>query len=250
MILLLDLGNSKVKLGFWGDKEFGFLGTTNYDGSIKPLVEQAIKKIPDYFHRAVGVSVTTAGNQHLIEQTVKDFLGLSVEWLSPVGEACGVVNGYDNPCQLGADRWAALIAARELAPNGACILDVGTAITVDGLDEKGVHLGGVIFPGRDALLAAMCSSVAGVNIENQCEIAKLPAFNTKDAVVGGVSYGITEAVKGLCERMVAICPQGSRRLVTGGGGRAMIAALSGDSWEYREGLVMEGVARMARGLPS
>src|SRR5436190_22633142 len=35
-------------------------------------------------------------------------------WLIPLAEQCGVINRYRNPAQLGSDRWAALIGAREL----------------------------------------------------------------------------------------------------------------------------------------
>jgi hypothetical protein len=44
---------------------------------------------------------------------------MSADWLTSSAAACGVSNAYDNPAQLGADRWAALIGARALHA-GAC----------------------------------------------------------------------------------------------------------------------------------
>jgi type III pantothenate kinase len=45
--------------------------------------------------------------------------GCPLDWLTSSAAACGVSNGYDNPGQLGADRWAALIGARSLHAGAA-----------------------------------------------------------------------------------------------------------------------------------
>jgi type III pantothenate kinase len=172
---------------------------------------------------------------------------LGVDWFYPVAQACGVINGYDDPEQLGADRWAALIAARSMAIQGACIMDVGTAISIDGLDGQGVHLGGVIFPGTELLRNVVRDSLARVSISNQfCETSRIPARNTNDAVTAGINYGIGEVVKGLGKRMAAVCPQGSRMMVTGGGSSAFLPSIADDGWELCEDLVLIGVARIAQ----
>ena len=58
-----------------------------------------------------------------------------------------MTNAYPQPQSLGVDRWLALIAARQLAPGWACVIDAGTALTIDALDAAGLHLGGLIIPG-------------------------------------------------------------------------------------------------------
>src|SRR3569833_1812736 len=61
--------------------------------------------------------------------------------------AHGVTNGYCIGERLGVDRWAALGAARERWSTAVCIVDAGTAITLDVLSTDGHHLGGLIMPG-------------------------------------------------------------------------------------------------------
>ena len=62
-------------------------------------------------------------------------------WVVPAAQAGGVINGYDHPTRLGADRWVALIGARwhvlaRGAPRPALVVMVGTAVTVDSLDAR------------------------------------------------------------------------------------------------------------------
>jgi hypothetical protein len=59
-----------------------------------------------------------------------------------------VTNGYDHPGRLGADRWVALIGARQhVLSRGAArpvlVVMVGTAVTIDALDTEGRFLGGL-----------------------------------------------------------------------------------------------------------
>ena len=81
----------------------------------------------------------------------------SPHWVIPQQEQFGIVNRYRNPAQLGSDRWAALIGARQLlGAKPALVVVCGTATTIDFLTADGVFEGGVILPGvgLDAARAA------------------------------------------------------------------------------------------------
>jgi type III pantothenate kinase len=70
-------------------------------------------------------------------------------WVVSSAREAGLVNGYDHPNRLGADRWVALIGARArlLAsgpPRPALVVMIGTAATVDAIDAEGRFLGGLI----------------------------------------------------------------------------------------------------------
>ncbi|MCP4995221.1 MAG: type III pantothenate kinase, partial [Gammaproteobacteria bacterium] len=54
--------------------------------------------------------------------------------------ALGVTNAYQIPEQLGVDRWLTLIAAHRSNSGACCIVDCGTAMTVDVIAESGRHL--------------------------------------------------------------------------------------------------------------
>jgi type III pantothenate kinase len=70
----------------------------------------------------------------------------------------GAIIDYDTPETLGPDRVANAIAARDIPDKPVLVIDCGTAITIDVIDENGTFIGGLISPGlitqRDALVNA------------------------------------------------------------------------------------------------
>lgn len=68
------------------------------------------------------------------------------QWVVSSNEEAGVTNGYDHPTRLGSDRWVAMIGARHrLLLQGLqkplVVVMVGTAVTVEALDQHGKFLG-------------------------------------------------------------------------------------------------------------
>ena len=68
---------------------------------------------------------------------------LTPQFIHPKEFEAGVTNAYYDASQLGSDRWAALLGARELCKEAAAVVDCGTAVTVDGIDAQGCFRGGV-----------------------------------------------------------------------------------------------------------
>jgi type III pantothenate kinase len=82
--------------------------------------------------------------------------------MQSAAEACGVRNGYVQPELLGVDRWLGLLAARSRRPAAACIVGVGTALTVDLLDADGQHHGGLLVPGPELMMDALVTRTARI----------------------------------------------------------------------------------------
>ena len=59
----------------------------------------------------------------------------------------GVSCAYELPEQMGVDRWLALVAGYLKYGESCCIVDCGSAITVDVVNSSGSHEGGYILPG-------------------------------------------------------------------------------------------------------
>ena len=118
---------------------------------------------------------------------------MAPHFIHPKEIECGVTNGYPDPSQLGSDRWAALIAARNLCVDPLAVVDCGTAVTVDALDMEGNFRGGVILPGvtlsRDTLLANTSGIYATREVGNS-----VFACSTEDAVAGGTFYSVVGGI--------------------------------------------------------
>ncbi len=82
-------------------------------------------------------------------------LQVIVEAAHVTQSALGVSMRYAHIASLGVDRWLAMIAAYQKASAGLCVIDCGTAITVDFLSSTGVHEGGLIAPGFTTCLTSL-----------------------------------------------------------------------------------------------
>ncbi len=144
-VLVVDVGNTRMKWGLRGARGWSAQGAVeNRDiGRLALRDWQALERP----HRAIGVNVAGEAVRVRVEGQLARWR-LAMEWQHPGAEAAGVVNRYADPGELGADRWASLVAARRReiargdAPRPAVVVNAGTATTVDALDADGAFLGG------------------------------------------------------------------------------------------------------------
>jgi type III pantothenate kinase len=166
-------------------------------------------------------------------------LGRPLDWLTSSAAACGVSNGYDNPGQLGADRWAALIGARSLHAGAAIVVMAGTATTIDALDGDGRFRGGLILPGLALMRAALARNTADLP-HAAGHYRPLPT-NTDDAIVSGAIH----ATLGAIERMRATLGMDTLCLLSGGAAGKLAPHLELPLRQV-DNLVLEGLARYSR----
>ena len=146
----------------------------------------------------------------------------------------GLVSSYAEPERMGVDRWLAMLAAHARNEGALCVIDAGTAVTVDLVSAEGVHEGGYILPGADLMRRALTNETDRIQV-NALEVPTIaPGSNTQACVTAG-SW---RAVMGAVASTMAKYPQ-HRALLTGGAAGALqdlglVATNSPD-------LVMEGL---------
>ncbi len=233
IILELDIGNSRMK---WRRLDGGRRAD---GGAADELAELAGGPAPAMVRLC---SVRSAGRTARLLRQVRELWG--VEPLVARAEAArdGVVNGYADPRQMGADRWLALLAARRRA-GGACVVaDAGTALTVDALDGDGRHLGGHILPGL-RLMARSLEEHTGIRLDAAAAPdAAAPGRSTEAAVRGGA----LAAAAALVERTMARLGRESggpvRLLLTGGDAPRLEREVAAERVEVAPELVLDGLA--------
>ena len=251
MIFLLDVGNTRVK---WGVLPLGKDASVceaqalSHDGRALGVETLTTAwRTVERPHRVAGVCVAGEAVRSVVEQAVWRRWKISMDWVTAVAEWCGVVNAYAQPDALGADRWVALLAARSLAAGKEiCVVDAGTAVTVDLVDGSGRHRGGAIFPGRRMMARALSLGTERlIDIEDEEGASELPARDTETALRTGIRFGLAGAVNGLVEKMTGGCLAEHRAFLTGGDAEWLNGQLEG-MWELRPHLVLEGVAAAVR----
>jgi type III pantothenate kinase len=233
MILCIDCGNTRIKWGLltaagaWHAR--GAIPLIQLDNLRAVLINQ-----PD-FTRVVGCNVAGAENAERIAAQFKT----TPEWVMPQREQCGVRNGYKKPAQLGADRWASLIAARELHAGASLVVNAGTATTIDLLDADGRFRGGLILPGLNLMRTALAGNTADLPLAVASHAA-IPT-DTDSAIVSGA----LEATVGAIERMFSRLQGQPAICLLSGGAAGELQPLLQIPLQNVEDLVLRGLACIA-----
>jgi type III pantothenate kinase len=237
-ILAIDAGNSRIK---WGVHDEGTWLTQGWVATARAgELSRAWLGIerPDVL---IAANVAGARAARSIASAMRRFRR-RVRFVKSEPSQCGVRNSYDQPGQLGPDRWAALIGARSLHRGPCVVVNAGTTVTVDALDGEGVFLGGMIVAGMDMMRGALARGTAGLR-PRAGRFAYFPAC-TADAIESGA----VNALAGAVERMLRFLQQaGQDRPLTivSGGAAQLIAPQLNAVVEVVDNLVLEGLARIA-----
>ncbi|HMB73548.1 MAG TPA: type III pantothenate kinase, partial [Gammaproteobacteria bacterium] len=166
--------------------------------------------------------------------------------------ACGVRSAYMQPHTLGVDRWAAIVAGfrrgRASAPGEpVCVVDAGTALTIDAISASGEHQGGLILPGLRLLREALLAAAADIDSTTQEPSAAPPGFSvfarsTEQALANSGSLACAAAVD-RCARTLS-AQGGAPYVVLCGGDAAALAPWLETRAQICPNLVFEGLAML------
>jgi len=161
--------------------------------------------------------------------------------VTTAAEDLGLVNSYEEPQRMGVDRWLAMAGARGQGEGPFCVVDAGTAITVDQVDGDGRHLGGWIVPGPALAAGALFTGTARIPQE-LADAAPSWGCSTAECVAAGMD----QALRGLGQRIVAAGMELHGAAIpilgTGGDGERLLQWLGPDA-KLAPDLVLEGLAR-------
>jgi len=240
-VLVIDVGNTRIKWGFHHQGEWLSLGALPRPDALRLASLWADQPLPT---RVLACNVSDGYARQEIESAVHA-RGAQVEWVRSQARQCGVVSGYDDPMQLGADRWLGMVAARKRtsATSRAClIMSVGTAVTIDALSAWGKHLGGIILPNPALMADALERHTAGLK-RQPGKVVMLPT-NTADAIATGAIVALAGALARVEGVLKAEEDNGCELLVTGGGGADLRPHLHRPSLLVPN-LVLEGLVVVA-----
>lgn len=242
--LLIDAGNTALKwtladAGGLRVPEGGLLAPVNGCGERLIAAVRAALPPGAPLQWAAGCSVAAEAAGAQIEAAVRQLVPDGIAWLTsqPRFEYAGIAlaNGYAEPERLGADRWHAMIAARQSFPGQPLlVVCAGTATTVDSIDADGRFTGGAIAPGATLMAQSLAAGTARLP-RSIGRYAAMPD-NTDDAIASGVA----DAQAGLVERRARHMARLGRRpyvVIAGGHGPELARHLRLD--DQVEGLTVD-----------
>ena len=215
MKLLLDLGNSRCKYAVLNDKNEIEYGELNY-GPFGKLY--TVKLLCDKYRleKVIICSVLSDEMNAEIIETLVNKDGHDVYILVAENNSFGVQLAYDNPAAMGVDRVSALIATKKKYSGNSCVIDCGTAITIDVLDCNGIHKGGIIFPGVQAMQTGLLGST-----KIECDEIEVDynifANSTEQAIYSGCISAVAGGIEFAINKMASEQGKFDQVIFTGGG---------------------------------
>lgn len=245
MKLLFDVGNSRIKWVWLNEGSFLRPGAMSHRGASIAAIAEAIGK-PD--RQCSGILLASVADPGW---TASLIAGLEAAFAVPVRvaesevEALGVRNGYLQPAHLGVDRWLAMLAAYHRWRTALCVVDVGTAVTIDVVAADGVHQGGGIIPGialmRDSLLCATGRIRAAAGDGRETAANELLGRDTESCIRQGTQLACAGLVEACVRAFRESAGQNPVLVLTGGDAGWLCKRLS-IAAELCPMLVFEGLA--------
>lgn len=189
MNLAIDHGNSWAKCGVIDNGQVIEIFRTHKLST--DYLETIFKNYPE-----IDAAIMTDCRSHTPE--IKDYLNGRTKRFILFNSSVPVpiVNLYETPQTLGADRLAAAVGANAIYPsNNILVVDFGTAITIDVVSDKGEFLGGNISPGAATRFKAL-HEYTGLPLLSLNENERHIGRNSKEAIENGVVNGIVYEIDG------------------------------------------------------
>jgi len=236
--LLIDQGNTRLKwvLARAGEIDEKRAGQGNLEAFM-----QACRQDAAILPGSVLIS-SVAGREEA--RTLADFCasrwGLKAQLLESTAQRGGVRNAYTDPKMLGVDRWLAIVGAVARHGKPVVIWDLGTATTLDAVDETGQHLGGMIYPGPATMLGSLGSNTKLVVPADLEGAAVMPGGSTAACISNGVFAAqvgaLNQFLRNISEEM-----GGAPMLVVTGGAASQILPLLDFEYIHDPWLVFRGM---------
>lgn len=214
--VVVDIGNTRMKWG-WVTSDSPRMKVASLPPDDEAAWSQQLSNLPTSGPLAWAVaSVHPARLKRL------------AAWIETRGERCQVIDhshitlsvDVDEPRRVGIDRLLNALAARHRCPDGepVVIIDAGSAVTVDLLDERNVFRGGAILPGPRLMARSLHEHTALLPDLPIHEIpsADPPGRNTDDAITVGIMAALMGGCAMLVDEYMAISSRPPTVLMTGG----------------------------------
>ncbi len=237
-VLAIDAGNSRIKWGLHDGE--GWLAQSWVSTAEAEQLAAAWKDLPQPDVVVVSNVAGGAVAQQLVTAVGRFKQG--PRFVRSQAQQCGVRSCYEDPAQLGSDRWAALVGAWHLYQGPSVVVNAGTMMTADALSRDGVFLGGVIVAGVDLMREALARATAGLRVEDG-RYTFFPA-STADAIMSGAINALAGTIERM-QRFMRERGEGDPLVVLSGGAAAAVEFALNARVEVVDNLVLEGLVRIA-----
>lgn len=197
MIFLIDIGNSRIKLcNVVNDELINHVACEynleTFEGNLNGLISTKPTQI-------IVASVAGSSIKNKLINCCEQKWRLTPQFVSVEKEFRDLINAYEQPKQLGVDRWVSMIACRQITQHFSLLVSFGTATTIDAIDSSGRHLGGIIVPGLQLMQASLINNTQEIRPGNSPQEVDDSLFgkNTYDGLQKGAVAALVAVVESM-----------------------------------------------------
>ena len=157
------------------------------------------------------------------------------------GVKTGIGLRYDDPREIGPDRIANAVAARERYGAPSIVVDFGTSTNFDVVSAEGDYVGGVLAPGIEVSMDALFARAARLTKVDFVAPPSVVGKTTAQALQSGLVYGFAGQVDGIATRIRAELDSPDAPVIATGGLADLIAPHAETIDHVDPFLTLEGV---------
>ena len=194
MNLIIDIGNTACKLAVFEQGEIR--ETLRCSNQSLVGISALCERYP--IRKGILSSVISISEEIRHQLSQLPFPVMEFTYKTPVP----IKNLYETPQTLGVDRLAAVVAAFTQKPYcPALVIDAGTCITYDFIDELGQYQGGNISPGMDMRFKALHTFTDKLPLVNVYGPTPDYGKSTETAIRSGIIKGIEHEIRGYIQQL-------------------------------------------------
>ncbi|MEM8845343.1 MAG: type III pantothenate kinase [Pseudomonadota bacterium] len=244
MKLLLDFGNTRCKWALLKNEELSELNSEAYkDGSAILSLDHLLNLLP--LNQVEGVHVVSVLSDEFnasLKKKINEQTGLALAFYFSHKEKYDVSLSYSNPLDYGADRYASLVAVHHAFSKTKIIVDYGTAVAIDAIDQDGKHLGGLILPGEELMRSSLIGNTERVFCNKEYDDVQHLNSNTSDAVYAGSALGLRHGIWGIVGEIRQTL--GEHKVILTGGNAFQLQHELIEPYTHNPTLVLDGLKTM------
>ena len=254
MILTISIGNDAIRIGLAKGKDL--IETWSLATPYALYPNEAEVMLYDFFAaverrgKCTVAQIEEEITGSIIASVVPSLLGACTSAAQKIcrqrplivgpGLKTGLKMKYKDPAEIGADRIANIIGARELFDAPFIVVDLGTTTNLSVVDNQGVFCGGIIAPGLRLSAEALAKGAAQLVAVDIVAPESVIGKSTKDAMRSGIILGEVARLDGLIEAIWHELGYETEVVLTGFDAEE-IAALSRHAQQIEKKLTLRGL---------
>ncbi len=217
MLLAVDVGNTQTVFGLYQGAELG--DRWRIATEAQRTGDELGALLSDFLDPSTLDGICLAST---VPRLIREYEHVAERWakapllvLGP-GVATGIAIHYDDPREIGPDRIANAVAARERFGAPVIVVDFGTSTNFDIVSSAGDYVGGVLAPGIETSMEALFSRAARLIKVDYVEPQHVIGKTTEGGLQSGLVYGFAGQVDGIVDAIRRELGVDARVIATGG----------------------------------